>query len=121
MLRLQMFLTSLPQTRASREALEVWRAAAHLVSARWQTFLDAGPETRRLAFASYLAALDAEEAAAADTAALAACDRDVVHLRIEGSAMPDELRAVMEPCERFNGPAASTSTPSGSEGSIGAR
>jgi hypothetical protein len=75
--------TTPPQTRASREACEAWRAAAHLVSVRWQAFLDAGSETRRLAFASYLAALDAEQAAAADVAALAASNRDVVHLRIQ--------------------------------------
>ena len=79
-----MFLTTSPRTRASREALEVWRAAAHLVSARWQTVLDADSDTRRVAFASYLAALDAEEAAAADAAALAAHDRNLVHIRIEG-------------------------------------
>jgi hypothetical protein len=52
--------------RGREEALEVWRAAAALVSARWQTFLEAEPECRRWAFASYVAALDAEEAAAAD-------------------------------------------------------
>ena len=79
-----MFPTSPPQTRASREALEVWRAAAHLVSARWQTYLDADSQTRRVAFASYLAALDAEEAAAAEVAALAAHERNLVHLRIQG-------------------------------------
>ena len=62
MLTLEMRLTTLPQTPASREACEAWRAAAHVVSVRWQVFLDAGSETRRLAFASYLAALDAEEA-----------------------------------------------------------
>ena len=79
-----MFLTTPPQRRASREALEVWRAAAHLVSARWQAFLQADREACRCAFASYLAALDAEEAAAADVAALAARDRNLVHLRIQG-------------------------------------
>ena len=84
MLRFEMFLTSPPQTRASREAIQVWRATAQLVSVRWQTFLDAGAEKRRLAFASYLAALDAEEAAAADVAALAARDREVVHLQFQG-------------------------------------
>ena len=83
MLRPPMFVTSLPQTRASREAFEVWRAAADLVSVRWRIFLDAGSEARRLAFASYLAALDAEEAAAADLAALTPCDRNVVHLRLQ--------------------------------------
>jgi hypothetical protein len=82
MLRFEMFLTSAPPTRASREAAQVWRATAQLVSVGWQTFLAARAEARRLAFASYLAALDAEEAAAADVAALAARDRDVVHLRL---------------------------------------
>lgn len=54
------------------EALEVWRAAADLVSQRWHTFLAAGSECRRWAFASYVSALDAESAAAADLAAAAA-------------------------------------------------
>jgi len=55
--------------RGRAEALEVWRAAADLVSTRWRTFLEAEPESRRWAFASYVAALDAEEAAAADVEA----------------------------------------------------
>jgi hypothetical protein len=55
--------------RGRAEALDVWRAAADLVSTRWQTFLEAEAESRRWAFASYVAALDAEEAAAADMAA----------------------------------------------------
>ncbi len=80
-----MFLNPPPRTRASHEALEVWRAAAHLVSMRWQAFLAADSESRRVAFASYLAALDAEQAAAIDVASLAACDRDLVHLRIQGT------------------------------------
>jgi hypothetical protein len=50
-------------------ALQTWREAASLVSTRWQVFLEAEPERRRSAFASYLAALDAEEAAASDMAA----------------------------------------------------
>jgi hypothetical protein len=82
-----MFLTPSPQTYASREALSVWRAAARVVSVRWQTFLDADPQARRLAFASYIAALDAEEAAAADVAALAARDRNLVHVRLEGTSI----------------------------------
>lgn len=49
-------------------ALEEWREAARLVSARWAMFLEAGPEARSWAFASYVAALDAEEAAAAGMA-----------------------------------------------------
>jgi hypothetical protein len=52
------------------EALETWRSAALLASERWRTFLEAEPEARRWAFASYAAALDAEEAAAADVAGL---------------------------------------------------
>ncbi len=47
-----------------------WRDAARLVSTRWDAFLAAEPETRAFAFASYTAALDAEEEAAADMAAL---------------------------------------------------
>ena len=45
------------------QALEVWRDAEQLVSTRWEVFLTAEPDARRFAFASYLAALDAEEAA----------------------------------------------------------
>ena len=52
------------------EALETWRAAALLVETRWQNFLEAERETRPWAFAAYVAALDAEEAAAADMAGL---------------------------------------------------
>ncbi len=62
-----MFVT---QSQQARTALEAWRSAAELVSARWQTFLSAEAEGRTFAFASYIAALDAEEAAAADLAAL---------------------------------------------------
>jgi hypothetical protein len=50
--------------------LEAWREAARVVSERWAVFLDAEPVTRRWAFASYVAALDAEEAAATELAAL---------------------------------------------------
>jgi hypothetical protein len=46
------------------------REAASLVATRWQNFLDAERESRGFAFASYLAALNAEEAAAAEMAAL---------------------------------------------------
>ena len=51
-------------------ALATWREAASLVATRWQNFLDAERESRGFAFASYVAALDAEEAAAADMAAV---------------------------------------------------
>ena len=41
-----------------------------MVSQRWAVFLDAEPVTRSWAFASYVAALDAEQAAATELAAL---------------------------------------------------
>jgi hypothetical protein len=63
--------TPLFASRGRLRALETWREAASLVATRWQNFLDAEPESRAFAFASYVAALDAEEAAAADMAALA--------------------------------------------------
>jgi hypothetical protein len=56
--------------RSRDRALETWRDAASLVAIRWGVFLEAEPESRPWAFASYVAALDAEEAAAADMAAL---------------------------------------------------
>jgi hypothetical protein len=52
------------------EALDTWREAASLVASRWEVVLAAEPETRAWAFAAYVAALDAEEAAAADLAAM---------------------------------------------------
>ena len=58
------------QTRAQGIALMEWREAAELVSSRWQTYLDVEPQGRAFAFASYLSALDAEEAAAAGMCAL---------------------------------------------------
>ena len=56
--------------RGRARVLETWREAASLVATRWRLFLETGPEGRAWAFASYLAALDAEEAAAAELAAL---------------------------------------------------
>ena len=53
------------------QALDAWREAANLVSTRWQLFLAAESAGREWAFACYVAALNAEEAAAADLAALA--------------------------------------------------
>lgn len=67
-----MLLTQSHQTRAQSQAFETWRSAADLVAARWQTFLSAESEGRTFAFACYVAALDAEEAAAADLAAFSA-------------------------------------------------
>jgi hypothetical protein len=45
-------------------AVEVSRNAEQLVARRWHAFLKAEPESRRFAFASYAAALNAEEAGA---------------------------------------------------------
>jgi antibiotic biosynthesis monooxygenase (ABM) superfamily enzyme len=45
------------------QALDAWREAADLVRVRWATFIEADAQTRQWAFASYVAALDAEEAA----------------------------------------------------------
>jgi hypothetical protein len=60
--------TGLFGARTQARALEAWRSAAQLVWTRWQTFLEAEPETRAWAFAAYLSALDQESAAAADLA-----------------------------------------------------
>jgi hypothetical protein len=67
-----MFLTHLPQSRAQSRALDGWREAADLVRRRWAVYVAAGPQARTFAFASYVAAVDAEEAAAAELAALVA-------------------------------------------------
>jgi hypothetical protein len=63
---------SLFAARNQAQALNEWRDAARLVAARWATFLQAERQARTFAFASYVAALDAEEAAAAQVAALMA-------------------------------------------------
>jgi hypothetical protein len=47
-----------------------WLDAERLVSTRWELFVAAEPGARPFAFASYLAALDAEETAAAEIASL---------------------------------------------------
>jgi hypothetical protein len=64
-------ITQVLAARGQAQALDAWREAANLVSTRWQLFVEAESEGRPWAFASYLAALDAEETAAADMAALA--------------------------------------------------
>jgi accessory colonization factor AcfC len=66
-----MFVTQLHQASARARALDVWREAADLVWRRWSIYLEAEAEARTFAFASYIAALDAEEAGAAEIAALA--------------------------------------------------
>jgi hypothetical protein len=65
-------ITQVLAARGQAQALDAWREAADLVSIRWQLFLEAESEGRQWAFASYVAALDAEEAAAAEMAELAA-------------------------------------------------
>ena len=67
-----MFTTS-PQTRWSSvqrraDLFETWRDAAQLVGDQWHAFLDAPKVGRSVAFAAYVAALDAEAAAARDLA-----------------------------------------------------
>jgi len=71
-----MFLTD----RTTRtDALEAWRDAARLVSTRWEVFREADAESRPWAFASYVAALDAEEAAAAEWPGFFHAGRQVEH------------------------------------------
>jgi hypothetical protein len=65
-------ITNVLVARNRARALDMWREAASLVATRWQVFLEAEPESRTWAFASYVAALDAEEAAAAEMAELPA-------------------------------------------------
>jgi hypothetical protein len=65
------FMFTIDRIDPRAQALEVWRAAELLVSTRWDAFLKVEPAARRFAFASYVAALDAEEAAAAELASLA--------------------------------------------------
>jgi hypothetical protein len=60
--------TPLHQAQLQARALNAWREAEEVVRARWDTFLVADRASRRHAFAAYVAALDAEEAAAADLA-----------------------------------------------------
>ena len=63
-------VTPLFPARGRDRALEAWREAEDLVKNRWRIFLEADAESRSWAFASYLAALDAEEAAAAEMSVL---------------------------------------------------
>jgi len=49
-------------------ALDAWRTAERVVQSRWDLFLVADRRSRRTAFAVYVAALDAEAAAAGELA-----------------------------------------------------
>jgi hypothetical protein len=57
--------------RDHAQTVQTWRDAAGLVSIRWRLFVEAEHDRRAWAFASYVASLDAEEAAATELAALA--------------------------------------------------
>ena len=54
--------------RYQARAFDTWRDAELLVQLRWDTFLVADRASRRGAFAAYVAALDAEAAAAGELA-----------------------------------------------------
>jgi hypothetical protein len=54
-------------------ALDSWRDASQAASDKWQLYLMTGSASRASAFGAYVAALDAEEAAADDLARLRFC------------------------------------------------
>ena len=56
--------------RRVARARAAWRESARTVALRWDVFLGAETEARAFAFSSYLAALEAEEKAAAKIAGL---------------------------------------------------
>ena len=56
------------QAQLQARALDTWRDAELLVQLRWDTFLVADRASRPGAFAAYVAALDAEAAAAGELA-----------------------------------------------------
>lgn len=58
----------LDRSKSQVQALGARRDAERLVSVRWALFVGAERQARQFAFASYVAALDAEEAAAAELA-----------------------------------------------------
>ena len=60
--------TTSPESETYERALEEWRTQARLVAELWDTFLAARGRGRSPAFGAYVAALDAEEAAASDLA-----------------------------------------------------
>jgi hypothetical protein len=60
--------TPLYQAQLQARALNAWRDAELVVRAHWDAFLVADGASHRDAFAAYVAALDAEAAAAGDLA-----------------------------------------------------
>jgi hypothetical protein len=65
-------------TRRLTRARAAWRETARIVALRWEVFLAAESEARAFAYSSYVAALDAEERAAAQIARLLSPTLDVV-------------------------------------------
>jgi hypothetical protein len=63
-------ITPLFAVSCQSQALESWREASGLVAIRWAEFREANRASRSRAFASYIAALDAEAAAASELARL---------------------------------------------------
>jgi hypothetical protein len=58
------------EARTYSDALDAWRSASDLVRDRWQQFRVAHGNDRSTTFAAYVAALDHEEAVAAELALL---------------------------------------------------
>jgi hypothetical protein len=67
-------LTTTHNTPLQARALDNWREAADAVAFRWDKFLEADGAARSRAFAAFVTALDDEEAAAAELAALTPAD-----------------------------------------------
>jgi hypothetical protein len=63
-------MTRYPTTRQYRQALAGWRSAAEMADDRWTQCTAAEHAARPFLFSAYLAALDREEAAAAELALL---------------------------------------------------
>lgn len=72
--RMELDLMSYFAAHRLDQARAEWREAARTARMRWTAFLDSEREIRQLAFASYVAALDGEEAAAAEIAGLLSRD-----------------------------------------------
>jgi hypothetical protein len=69
---IQMTFLARPASHRSAyaDALETWRTSAHVASDRWHQFKAAERASRPFMFAAYVAALDREEAAAAELASM---------------------------------------------------
>jgi hypothetical protein len=87
-------MDKLPVYRALRlaRAQSIWRDAARVVSIRWDVFLRSEAQTRAFAFASYLAALDAEESAAVRISHLIPSTPRVTHGPMDATNFPRSRR-----------------------------